>query len=461
MNESDNFIKVKNKLNGTSSSFCLAKWLQVSIHLQNGTTHSCHHPNVHKIPLTELSNNPTAVHNTEHKKAQRKLMLEGIRPKECQYCWDIEDNASEAFSDRVYKSADDWALPHFNEIKNSLVEENINPTYVEVSFGNECHFKCAYCSPTISSAILSEYLKFGHYKSNPYFELTHLKEVGEFPYSRDEFNPYTEAFWKWWPELKTKLEVFRITGGEPLLHPDTFKVLESIIKDPMPKLDFAINSNLSVPDKAFHKFIELSQLIVSKSLVKKFEIYTSLDTSGQQAEYIRHGLEIDRFIQNVEYVLDHLPNVKVIFMCTFNALSLPGFEKYLEIIRSLKLRYLLPDGSTRVILSISHLRLPAFLSVQMLPKRYLLYVEQSLNYMLRFSQGNGTFVFSEYEISQLRRILTSLKNQNAIDEKKILLQRKFFSFITEYDHRKNLNFEKTFPEFSDFYLNYKSKGFDP
>ena len=72
----DNTMKRMNatkiKVDSISSSFCAAKWKQVTIHLEAGTTHSCHHPKVHKIPLDELKNNPSALHNTSFKKLQRK-----------------------------------------------------------------------------------------------------------------------------------------------------------------------------------------------------------------------------------------------------------------------------------------------------------------------------------------------------------------------------------------------------
>ena len=74
--------QTRDKLNAVSPSFCTAKWLQVTMHLQNGHTHSCHHPQTHKVPLEELRTNPTALHNTEFKKKQRRMMLDGIRPKE-------------------------------------------------------------------------------------------------------------------------------------------------------------------------------------------------------------------------------------------------------------------------------------------------------------------------------------------------------------------------------------------
>ncbi|MGZ3692489.1 MAG: twitch domain-containing radical SAM protein, partial [Pseudobdellovibrio sp.] len=63
-----------------SSCFCLAKWNTVTLHLESGTTHSCHHPRVHQIPAGELVGNPSALHNTQFKIFQREQMMKGIRP---------------------------------------------------------------------------------------------------------------------------------------------------------------------------------------------------------------------------------------------------------------------------------------------------------------------------------------------------------------------------------------------
>ena len=106
MNKKPN--EVRDELNNVSPSFCLAKWLQVTIHLQNGQTHSCHHPGTHKVPLIELESDPSALHNTVLKKSYRKMMLEGERPAECEYCWKIEDSHPDNLSDRVFKSLNDF-----------------------------------------------------------------------------------------------------------------------------------------------------------------------------------------------------------------------------------------------------------------------------------------------------------------------------------------------------------------
>ena len=76
-------IDFRDQLNEVSPSFCVAKWKQVTMHLQTGNTHSCHHPSPHKVPLDELAINPTALHKTHFKKLQRKQILEGVRPAEC------------------------------------------------------------------------------------------------------------------------------------------------------------------------------------------------------------------------------------------------------------------------------------------------------------------------------------------------------------------------------------------
>ena len=84
----------REKINAISPSFCSAKWLQTTLYLQNGYNHSCHHPSPHKIPIKEVQENPAALHNSNYKKQQRIKMLNGERPKECDYCWRIEDQLS-------------------------------------------------------------------------------------------------------------------------------------------------------------------------------------------------------------------------------------------------------------------------------------------------------------------------------------------------------------------------------
>jgi len=67
--------KIQEKLDSVSASLCLAKWKQVSLHLPTGLNNSCYHPPLHRISVDEIQKKPGALHNTEHKKLQRQMML--------------------------------------------------------------------------------------------------------------------------------------------------------------------------------------------------------------------------------------------------------------------------------------------------------------------------------------------------------------------------------------------------
>lgn len=81
------------------------------------------------------------------------------------------------------------------------------------------------------------------------------------------------------------MDTFRITGGEPLLSKDTFKVLDEIIEtdNPNKELKLSINSNLCVDDKLIDKLIEKAKIIINEKRVKEFILYTSVDTEGKQS----------------------------------------------------------------------------------------------------------------------------------------------------------------------------------
>ena len=195
------YVDIRKSLNDQGPGFCLAKWTQVTMHLQLGHTHSCHHPKTHQVPLRELKRNPTALHNTMYKKRRRKEMLEGQRPDECDYCWNVEDS-SNRFSDRTFKSAENWSYPYMDEIKSLGWRDDYNPKYVEVSFSNACNFKCSYCGPAFSTKWMEEAEKFGAYPTTDGFnDLSYLKQEGKMPMPVTQANPYVDAFWRWWPDL--------------------------------------------------------------------------------------------------------------------------------------------------------------------------------------------------------------------------------------------------------------------
>ena len=463
MSDSNIFVETKEKLNSVGCGFCLAKWTQVTMHLHNGMTHSCHHPSPHKIPMIELETNPTALHNTNFKKNVRREMLTNKKPQECGYCWNIENN-SKSYSDRVFKSAEEWSSKNFDEITSLKWDANYNPKYVEVSFSNTCNFKCSYCGPTFSSKWVEEIEKYGGYPTtNNFNNLEWLKNTDQVPYKHSEDNPYVEAFWKWWPDLYNDLDTFRITGGEPLLSKDTWAVLEHIstTDNPNRNLNLSINSNLGVPENLIERFISLSEKIINEGRVKTLIVFTSCDTYGKQAEYARHGLNFDEFIGNIELILSRLPKVTVNIMCAFNVFSPFGYEKLIDTVFELKKKYHNKERYwiSAVQLDTSYIRYPQHLTVKVLEKEHkeliLKAAKKSYYYAMReFTHDH--YGFSDTEVQKIKRLYDySIGFDYSVNEQQNKID--FVNFVDEHDKRRGTNFIETFPELEKMYNNVKNK----
>ena len=451
---------IKNRLDSVSSSMCLAKWLQVTLHLTTGNTSSCHHNPVHKIDKTELLKDPSALHNTKQKKEERALMLKGERPKGCSYCWNIEDSGNH-YSDRHYKSSEPWANKHFEKIIKNSFDYNITPSYVEVNFNQACQFKCSYCSPNLSTAWMDEIQKHGAYPTtNFYNDIETIKKAGQWPIGVKEHNPYIEAFWKWWPELYPKLKVFRMTGGEPLIDHNTYRVLKYIKSHPHPDLELAITSNLCPPEKMMNRFQKELKDILKDKKIFRFMIFPSIDTWTEQAEYIRFGLNIQEFEKNVRSLIKEIPELLLSFIVTVNALSPFSLKELLEKILEWQKEafYLYKGNYRRIFLDLPYLRSPAWQALDILPEGMAsAYFKNGLDFMeknkVNLSKGKY-YGFSDFQINKMKRLI-DISNK-APDKKQQELNRiNFYKFFNEHDRRRQTHFVETFPELKTFWKDCK------
>jgi len=452
---------VKNELNKVSPSFCIAKWKQVTMHLQNGNTHSCHHPSPHNVPIEEIKRNYKALHNSEFKKRQRKLMLEGTRPSECDYCWKVEDSPGNNYSDRIYKSAEpNWAYPYLNDIINKPWDDNVDPSYVEVSFGNVCNFKCSYCAPDISSKWMEEIEKYGPYPTSERFNnLEWLKKTQRMPIPNSENNPYVESFWNWFPEMYKNLKYFRITGGEPLLNKNTFKVLDYVIENPNPELEIAINTNMNPPKELFDRFLEKCKIIINEKKLKNFKLFTSAEAHGKQSEYIRFGMNYDEWLTNIHRTFEEIPEIQFTIMSTFNLLSIPTYTKFLRDVLSIKTKYKRNSmNKASMMIDIPYLRFPLHQSSFLCTREQLSIVKESVDFMYNNLEiSEFPFMgFFKFEADKLQRIYDMLVEEvDKNSEEKTKNRIDFIKFVDEHDRRRGTNFLGTFPEFENIYFTWK------
>jgi len=433
-------------------ALCLAKWKQVSLHLPTGLNNSCYHPPLHPIDATKLKDNPGALHNTDHKKSQRVIMLKNEKPEECSYCWNVEAHGQ--LSDRHYRSGEPWAAVDYEAIKNSTgTEDDVVPSYVEVNFNHACNLRCSYCSPQFSSSWQAEVDKFGAYPtSTPHNDPVHFTGNRR-PIPAREDNPYVDAFWEWWPTLYPKLKHFRMTGGEPLMDKNTYKVFDYVLALPNPELHLNVTSNFSVDDALFNKYIDYVKQLCNTQ-IEHFMQYVSLDSGNHaHAEYIRHGLIYNKLFENVHRYLYQVPNRNSLtFIITMNNLSVLGIQRQLEWI--LELRKLYSKTYQRVWFDTPLLRTPTWQSLQILPPVYAGVLERVADWMeLNLETPEQPFHgFKDYEVQRMRRDVAWMKEGANLDPAYLKQQRAdFYRFFREHDSRRKTDFTTTFPEMKEFW----------
>ena len=448
MSTSDFLAQAQQMRDDLGPALCFAKWKQVSLHLTTGHTNSCYHPPLHKIDARALNDDVSVLHNTEYKKNQRKIILRNESPAECSYCWNIEDAGN--LSDRHYRSGEPWARMDLEKLKQSTGDENVIPSYVEVNFNNACNLKCSYCSPQFSSSWMDEAQRHGAYPtSRPHNDPDYFRGDRR-PIPAREYNAYLEAFWKWWPTLYPQLRHFRMTGGEPLMDRNTYRVFDYVLASPHPDLTLNVTSNFSVEEPLWKKYLDYTQRLCA-TRIEHFMQYVSIDSGYlAHAEYIRHGLDAQQCLSRCYKWLDEIPGRNSLtFIITMNNLSVLGLQKLLEFI--LDLRQTHSHTYQRVWFDTPLLRQPAWQSLQILPESYAAILERTADWMElnMVSDSNPFHGFKDFEVQRLRRDIAWMREGQQQDH--AVARADFYRFFSEHDLRRKTNFLHVFPEMSAFW----------
>ena len=432
-------------LDTKSVSFCAAKWYNATIWLGSGQTTSCHHPPAHAIDAEAIKTNPKAIHNTDLKKQDRAQMLAGERPPGCEYCWKIEDMGVDAVSDRVYKSKI-YPIEALDQAFATPAREDVDLRTLEIAFDRTCQFACSYCNPAFSSTWVKDIKNNGAYQglvSDGRNHFTHQHESAQ-RYKFGEINPYVDAFFAWWEsDLHKTLQELRITGGEPTMSGELWRLIDWFKANKgRSQTRLAINSNLGMDRLKLLEFIEKTRGI------PHLEIYTSNEAFEAQAEYIRDGLDYDLWMHNVQELLEHDHIRAVHVMCTINALCLDSLDTFLDQLVRLKKVY----GRDRVNFTLNILRFPSFQSALVLPTHLKLYYRNRLiQWMIK---NKDQEYLHEHEINHVNRLINYLDqvktpHSEAFDMPKLLND--FKQFYTQYDQRRGKNFAETFKNLTAWY----------
>lgn len=435
-----------------SGSFCGAKWYNATVWLNNGTTASCHHPPAHKIvdfengeTFEDLKKNPSMLHNTTYKKLVRKQMLDGERPKECEYCWKIEDLGPEKVSDRVFKSViySDQDLEDCRDVYGE--SEDVDLKTLEIAFDSNCNFACSYCNASFSTTWQKDIRQYGAYQNLHSDGARAFQQDGGWTkqFKKNEVNPYTQAFWDWWPKLSQSLQQLRITGGDAPMSPEYWKLVDWW-KENGQHLDmkFAVNSNMGHKGKTMDKFIETSNYF------KQFIVYSSCEAVGKQAEYIRDGLDWGYWKHSVDRLLTEGDVKEFHVMMTINSLCLYSITDFMDYCNDLKRKY----GHMFGVYSVNILRFPSFQSPGTLPEEMRHERADHIEKWLNENRNSG--IMHDMEIDGVDRLIDYLRSveephryTSSIESR----HKDFKSFYMQYDERREKDFKYAFPELAEWF----------
>ena len=286
-----------------NQSICPLPWKQVHITTTGQVFPCCMWTG---IPLGSLRHVPLGyIWTNKVTEELREEFRKNKKPEGCSKCWLAEDTGMR--SPRWYA-----CRKYLSRIDNLDKEENQIECW-DIRFSNLCNLACRMCGPESSTRWYSDAeVLFGSDWVN-----TVKKRVNGSRESKRLLDTLLE-------NLEHTSEIYFV-GGEPLIMPEHYKVLEAILEQKLSNIYLRYNSNLTTlgpEDKA---------LTLWKKLIEqgnKVEVGASIDGTGKLAEYIRYGCRWEEVEKNLDKMKEAGIPVKI--MPTVSVLNVYWMPEFLD-----------------------------------------------------------------------------------------------------------------------------------
>ena len=235
--------------------------------------------------------------NSKQMRSVRVRMMNGETLPECEVCNNKLLNTDvyrsyfwNMFKDRYVQmmSVTDWKTGYYNG----------KPISWDYRFSNLCNFKCRMCGDMLSSSWETEQ------KTHNMINWADPKNNWQLPSVREKITEFQDQQIE--AEFAQAVEEGRVeeiywVGGEPLMYEQHWRYMKRIIELGNGKNVYArYNTNLSRVD---YRGINLFRDILDH--VRDYQICASLDGTGQIGEYIRTGLDYNKWLENYRQAVEH------------------------------------------------------------------------------------------------------------------------------------------------------------
>ena len=214
------------------------------------------------------------------------------------------------------------------------------------------------------------------------------------------------------------------------------KLLDFVATNHNPNLTLVINTNLCVPAKNLNMFFEKATTLLNAKTIKGLEVYTSMDTWGPQAEYIRDGLDVEQWERTVRLV-SKMFNVPIRVMVTFGLLSVFNFKTFIKKVIELR------NDGVDIMFNCARLVDPKQFDLRILPDSANKYFEDTNT----FIQENHNLIKNvEHETWKMVYDFWQARYNTMTEVERDWRKDQFAKFTNEYDKRRERNFKSVFSE---------------
>lgn len=220
------------------STFCILPWIHTYM-FANGEVSACCDQ---QTKLGSYTGDLQSTMNLSQYKDLRKDLYNGVKNSRCSSCWNREQKQFPSMrteiNDYYKKIVNTEFVNELTDLDDFSLNDNFRLKYLDVRSSNLCNYKCRFCGLSLSSGWY-QYLKQD--KKNSIIKK--LKKYDNFDKKTGiiTFDISLLKLEKHIPHIK----LVTLAGGEPVMMPGTYMLLEEFIKQNRKDTEWNIVSNTS------------------------------------------------------------------------------------------------------------------------------------------------------------------------------------------------------------------------
>lgn len=429
-----------------TSTFCPLPWIHIATR-PNGDVRVCCTANASgagdedskEIGLVKhngqtmnfQSHSLAEVWNSSYMKSVRLQMLDNKVPPSCTKCFQEESKG--IVSKRQWETSVWNERLDMNAIVASTAKDGTLPVsipYFDLRLGNLCQLKCIMCSPHDSSSWIKEWkLQYPLYKT---FELKQDQQWN----SDFDYTWYKKG--NFLGDMQNQAGVIKelyFAGGEPLLIPEHYKILEFMIASgSSSQCVLRYNSNgLELPEKLFDLWTHFKEV--------KFNF--SVDAEGARNDYIRYPSKWQNVLDNLKRLDDTPANITVNIACAVQVLNVLTLQDLVHWKQSMNFKKINMPPYGAGLVGTHLVYLPSYLNVRVLPAHLKQKVAQQIDYFCFRQSRYAEFQNNPYGVKRWQGLVQYMMAEDWSNKISVLLD-----YLQTTDQTRHTDFRTTFPELS-------------